>query len=153
MQLDDPLVDALRAGLEVFMRHSTRNVIRFSKESGLSVSQIGALFRIDRKEACGVSDIGDDLGITSAAASQMLDRLVHQKLILRSEDQHDRRLKQIVLTAKGRQVLQASLQAGQSWLSDLANALTAAEKKQVMAAMHALIEKANQFEPQPDPER
>jgi DNA-binding MarR family transcriptional regulator len=153
MQLNEPLVGALRAGLEVFMRHSMRNVIRFSKESGLSVSQIGALFRIDRKEACGVSDIGDDLGMTSAAASQMLDRLVHQNLILRSEDQHDRRLKQIVLTAKGRQVLQASLQAGQSWLSDLANALTAAEKKQVLAALHILIEKANQLELQPDPER
>ena len=99
----DPFVASLWEWIEVFMRRSMSNFILYSKESGLSMSQIGALFQI-RRGASGVSDIGDDLGVTSAAASQMLERLVQQQLILRSEDPHDRRVKQIVLTEKGRQI-------------------------------------------------
>jgi DNA-binding MarR family transcriptional regulator len=145
MQPIDPFVATLQKWIEVFMRRSMRNFICYSKEAGLSMSQIGALFHICRG-ASGVSDIGDDLGVTSAAASQMLERLVRQELIVRSEDPQDRRVKQIVLTDKGRQTLQESLQARQGWLDDLANTLSAGEKEQIMAALNILIDKASQLD-------
>jgi DNA-binding MarR family transcriptional regulator len=150
MQSDKELIDALQAGLHVFMHRSMRNVIRFAKESGLSMSQMGALFHIDRQGACGVSDIGDDLGISHAASSQMLERLVQQELITRSEDPHDRRLKHIVLTDKGSALLHDSLQARQSWLTDLANSLDDDEKQQVLAALTLLLAKARQLDETPE---
>jgi DNA-binding MarR family transcriptional regulator len=153
MQPDEVFLGTLREWIDVCMRRSMRNFIHYSKESGLSMSQIGALFYIHRQGACGVAEVGDDLGVTSAAASQMLERLVHQNLISRSEDPRDRRGKQILLTSKGRQVLQDSLHARQRWLAGLANSLTADEKKQVRLALNILIEKANRLEPQPEPER
>jgi DNA-binding MarR family transcriptional regulator len=129
------------------MRRSMRNFILFSKESGLSMSQIGALFQINRGGS-GVSDLGDGLGITSAAASQMIERLVQLELILRSEDLHDRRFKQMVLTDKGLRMLQESLNARQGWLTEMADTLSDGEKEQIMAALNILIEKANQLETQ-----
>ncbi len=153
MQPDEVFLGTLREWIDVFMRRSMRNFIHYSKESGLSMSQIGALFYIHRQGACGVSEVGDDLGVTSAAASQMLERLVNQNLISRSEDPRDRRVKQILLTPKGRQVLQDSLHARQRWLDGLADSLTADEKKQIRLALNILIEKANRLEPQPEPER
>jgi DNA-binding MarR family transcriptional regulator len=83
----------------------------------------------------------------------MLERLVQQELILRSEDPHDRRFKQIVLTDKGRRILQESLHARQGWLDDLAHTLSAGEKEQIVAALNILIDKANQLEQHPEPER
>ncbi len=142
----DPFVKTLREWIEVFMRRSMRNFILYSKESSLSMSQIGALFQINRG-ACGVSDLGDGLGITSAAASQMIERLVQLDLILRSEDLHDRRFKQIILTDKGRRILHESLNARQGWLNDLAVTLSDSEKVQIIAALNILIIKANQLEP------
>ena len=141
----DPFIVTLRKWIEIFMRHSMRNFIHYSKESGLSMSQIGALFHIHRG-ASGVSDLGDDLGVTSAAASQMLERLVQSQLILRSEDPHDRRVKQLILTDKGRHILQESLHARQSWLDDLAGALSPAEKDQIITSLNILIDKASQLE-------
>ena len=88
MQPTDAFESTLYRWVEIFMRRSMRSFIHFTKESGLSMSQIGALFHIYRG-ASGVSDIGDDLGITSAAASQMLENLVRQQLILRSENQRE----------------------------------------------------------------
>jgi DNA-binding MarR family transcriptional regulator len=99
MQPTDAFENTLQKWVEVFMRRSMRSFIFYSKESGLSISQIGALFHIFRG-ASGVSDIGDDLGITSAAASQMLDHLVRLQLVLRSENQQDRRVKQLVRSGR-----------------------------------------------------
>ncbi len=128
------------------MRRSMRHFMRYSRESGLSMSQVGALFHIHREGNCGVSDLGDNLGVSSAAASQMLERLVQQGLILRSEAPNDRRAKQLVLTEKGRQVVQESIHARQGWLNDLAAMLSAEEKAQVIAALGILLEKINRLE-------
>jgi DNA-binding MarR family transcriptional regulator len=146
MDPNDPLVSTLHSWTKIFMRHSMREFILYSKQCGLSMSQIGALFRINESKS-RVSRLGGGLGITNAAVSQMLDRLVQQGLILRSEDPDDRRAKQLVLTDRGRQILDESLQARQSWINGLSEVLSAEEKKQVIAALNLLIKKANQLEP------
>jgi len=147
MQPTDAFESTLYKWVEIFMRRSMSSFLHYSKESGLSMSQIGALFHIF-KGAGGVSDIGDGLGITSAAASQMLENLVRQQLILRSENQQDRRVKQLVLTDKGRRILQESIHARQGWLEDLAKELSPAEKEQVNTALLILIDKTNHLEKQ-----
>jgi DNA-binding MarR family transcriptional regulator len=149
MSTSDQLTAALREWVGVSMRRSMRHLLLYSRESGLSMSQMGALLLVHRKGVGGVSDIGDHLGITSAAASQMLERLVQQGIVVRSEDPHDRRVKQIALTQKGRRILQESIQARQSWVDDLARLLTPAEQKQVTAALNMLVEKSGQLETVP----
>jgi DNA-binding MarR family transcriptional regulator len=145
MHSDDSFVSILRTWIEVFMRRSMHNFLRYSKESGLSMSQIGALFHIHR-ESLGVSGLGDHLGISKAAASQMLERLVQQKLILRTEDPQDRRSKRIVLTEKGCRTLHKSMDARQEWLNDLATTFSTSEKEQIISVLNILIEKAKQVE-------
>jgi DNA-binding MarR family transcriptional regulator len=72
----------------------------------------------------------------------MLERLVQLKLVTRTEDPSDRRVKLIVLTDKGRQILQEGNLAGRSWLEDLARSMSAEEQEQVQKAVLVLIEKA-----------
>jgi DNA-binding MarR family transcriptional regulator len=143
MQHPNPFVATLQQWIEVSMHRSMRDFIRFARESGLSMSQMGTLFHLHGRGSCGVTDLGDHLGVTSAAASQMLERLSQQGLILRTEDPSDRRVKQIILTDKGHQVLQESIRARQSWLYDLAGTLSDAEKEASITALSVLIEKAN----------
>lgn len=138
----EPFVGTLQAWIEVSMRRSMHNFIRYTRASGLSMSQLGALFHIHREGSSDVTGLGDHLGVTSAAASQMLDRLLQQELISRSEDPNDRRVKQISLTEKGFQVLHEGIRARQDWLNDLAQALSPAEKEQIRAALEILIDKA-----------
>ena len=145
MQQSDLMTAALQEWVAVFMRRSMRNFIRYTRDSGLSMSQIGALFHIHREGSGGVTDLGDSLGVTSAAASQMLERLVQQDLILRTEDQVDRRVKQLALTEKGTRVIQESIHARQGWLDDLAKMLSPTEKEQVVAALEILIDKAKRL--------
>jgi len=148
----DPFVATLHNWIEIFMDRSMRDFINYARQNGLSMSQLGALFHLHHKGCAGVTDLGAHLGVTNAAVSQMLDRLVQQELILRSEDPVDRRVKQIVLTEKGLQVLQESIQARQRWLLDLAGSLSAPEKDQITQGLNILIDKANQLKPLVDPQ-
>ncbi len=151
--MSDTFSSTLNNTVAIFVRRSMQNYFRYIKDSGFSMSQVSALFFLYRKGSSGVSDIGEEMGVTSAAASQMLDRLVQQGLITRSEDPHDRRLKQIVLTDKGRRtldIIRENLHARHgAWEDTLAASLSPAQQEQVEAALKILIEKAGQLEERP----
>jgi DNA-binding MarR family transcriptional regulator len=146
MQPDDTFTTTLQEWVDVFMRRSMNNFISYARNSGLSMSQIGALFHIHHGGGCGVTELGNHLGITSAAASQLLERLVLQDLILRSEDPADRRVKQLVVTDKGIRTLQESIHARQGWLNDLKRTLSTSEKEQIVAALKILIDEIKHME-------
>jgi DNA-binding MarR family transcriptional regulator len=145
MQSNDELVAALRRWTGALMRRNMQDFVLFSRKSGITPPQIGALFRID-KGGVNVSDLGGDLGITSAAASQMLQRLVQQQLIVRTEDTEDRRVKRMALTAKGRKILQEYMQIRNRWMDDLASALSDREKDQVANALNMLVDRAEKLD-------
>lgn len=144
----DPFIAALNEWLEVSRRNSMHHFFRFARESGLSMSHFGAMFHILHSGSCGVTDLGEHLGVSSAASSQMLDRLVERDLILRSEDPNDRRGKQIALTEKGRQLLKEGVQARQDWMRDLAETLTPSEKETILAGLTLLNTQIKQLSPQ-----
>jgi DNA-binding MarR family transcriptional regulator len=145
MSDNDPLITTLEEWIDVFMHHSMRNFIHYARKSGLTMSQLGTLFHLNSEGTTGVTDLGEHLGVTSAGASQLLDRLVQQGLIQRTEDPQDRRVKQIVLTDEGCRIFEESVHARQGWLDDLVNVIPDNEKASITTALNTLIERANQI--------
>ena len=152
MKQDDSILTLLHSFKSVFMQHSMHNAMRYSRGSGCSMSQLGTLMIIHKRGTSAVSDIGEALGVSNAAASQMLERLLQEGLIFRTEDPEDRRVKQIKLTEKGFEMLEGSMQARHSWLKNLAAGLSAAEKEKITEALQILIKKAEEIEPEVDTE-
>ncbi len=152
MTASDLFLAAMQEWAGVFMRNSMRNFLLFSREKGVSMPQIGALFRIRRGD-CSVSDISGELNITNAAASQMLETLVQQEFIRRTEDPNDRRAKKLVLTEKGRKLLLDGIRARQGWIIHVVDLLTPQEQAQITAALRLLAEKTGEYEKHawPDP--
>lgn len=133
------LADALIEWSEVFMHSQMTGLVAYARHRGISVSQAGTLFRLHgHRHPKGVSDIGDHLGVSSAAASQLLDRLVQQGLVLRSEDPDDRRAKQLSLTDKGREFVAGGMEGRRHWLSAIADAMTEEERGIVLSGLHIL---------------
>ncbi len=131
--------------IELFMHRSMRSFVRYARQRGLSMSQMATLFQISHRDKLAVSDIGGDLGVSNAAASQLLDRLVQQGLVLRYENPQDRREKQLVLTDLGRQVLLESGRTRLAWLEALAATLTLEEQVKIIEALNILMEHTNQL--------
>lgn len=147
MTISEQFNQVLRDWSETFMRRSMHDFVQFSKDSGLSMTQINTLFRLHHAGMCGVTEVGDHLGVTNAAASQMVDRLVQQGLIERAEDPSDRRVKQLSLTTKGQRLVLDSIEARRCWMEQLTDLLNADELEQIIQALTILTRTARSLEP------
>jgi DNA-binding MarR family transcriptional regulator len=136
------LMDVIREWSEVFMQRSMREFKRFMDETGLSFSQINILMRLVHRGSTGVSEIGEQLGVTNAAASQAVDRLVGLGLIERTEDPEDRRAKRLALTQKGRTLIEQGVEARSKWIEGLTDALTPEQQNSIISALTLLTEAA-----------
>ena len=135
------LTEVIHEWSEVFMRRSGRDFKRCLDETGLSFSQFIVLMRLYHGSKSDVSGIGTQLGITNAAASQSIDRLVNLGLIERTEDPDDRRAKQLVLTRKGQALIRKSVEVRSQWIESLTEALPP-EQQQVTILALTLLTKA-----------
>jgi len=147
MTISEQFNQVLRDWSETFMRRSMHDFVQFSKASGLSMTQIHTLFRLHHAGMCGVTEVGDNLGVTHAAASQMVDRLVQQGLIERAEDPSDRRVKQLSLTSEGRRLVLDSIEARRHWMEQLTDFLDPEELEQIIQALTILTRTAHRLEP------
>ena len=147
MSSSDPFIAGFHEWMEIFMHHSMRGYMHYAREKGLSRSMIGTLFHLSHRDHAGVTDLGDHLGVSSAAASQMLERLVEEGMIRRIEDPDDRRMKKITLTKEGTRVMKESISARLGWIDALEEILSEEEKEQITKAMQLLKEKARLIEP------
>src|SRR5512133_1673266 len=120
MEPRDILTQRLGEWQHVVMRHSMHALFHYSRRSGMSMPQLMTLFKIHRSHHCGVTTVGEELGVTSAAASQMLDRLVQLGLVERREDPEDRRGKVISLSPEGERIMREAVAAQRGWIRSLA---------------------------------
>jgi DNA-binding MarR family transcriptional regulator len=117
-----------------------------ARATGLSMPQFSILMQLYYRGFCGISDISDRFEISSAAASQHVDNLVHQGLIGRTEDPRDRRAKQIQLSDKGRALIEQSFSVRYEWLDRLAKAIDPKDKEKVAEALTVLTEAARNLD-------
>jgi len=134
--------EVIREWSEVFMQRSMRDFRKFMEETGLSFSQINILMRLLHGRRIGVSEIGEQLGVTNAAASQAVDRLVGMDLIERTEDPIDRRAKRLALTRKGRALIEKGIEVRSQWIEGLTDALTPEQQSLIISALTLLTEAA-----------
>jgi len=139
------LSDAVREWSEVFMRRSGHDFRRFMDDTGLSFTQINILMRLLHGEICSISDIGGQLGVTNAAASQTVDQMVQMGLIKRTEDPNDRRAKQLTQTPKGRTLLEKGIKARGEWIESVTDALSLEQQNMIILAITLLTEAANKI--------
>jgi DNA-binding MarR family transcriptional regulator len=136
------LTDVISEWSEIFMQRSMRDFKRFMDETGLSFSQISILMRLVHEKGTGVSEIGEQLGVTNAAASQAVERLVQLDLIERTEDPEDRRAKRLALTKKGRALIEQGIEARSKWIEGLMDVLTPEQQNMIILALTLLTEAA-----------
>ncbi len=136
------LTEVVREWSEVFMHRSGRDFRRFMEETGLSFSQLSVLMRLFHRGNCGVSEIGGQLGVTNAAASQTVDHLVRLGLIIRTEDPEDRRAKQLALTNKGRELINRGIETRSEWVEGLTDALSKEQQDMIIHALTLLTKAA-----------
>jgi DNA-binding MarR family transcriptional regulator len=120
------------------------------EESGLSLTQVKALIALDdeRGGPRPIRGLAEELGITAPAATRAVDALVERRLVSRSEDPDDRRVRRIAITDAGRRLVGELASRRAAGLEAFAEGLSAAQRRRLLAALDALLE-GDDFAPRP----
>jgi DNA-binding MarR family transcriptional regulator len=146
MTKPNQFTQAVRAWVDISAQRSMRGWSHHAKATGLSMPQFSLMMQLYYRGACGLSEISERFEITSAAASQHVDNLVQAGLIERTEDPHDRRAKNIQLSAKGKSLIDKGIGERYRWIDQLAEGLSEKEREGIAEALMALTEAARKLD-------
>ena len=126
--------------------------MQFIQEHDLSFIQLNSLMFIHRPGCSNIQNLADYIGVTKAAVSQMVDRLVESGLISREEDPIDRRSKLICLSETGEKLVQKAVLTRRKWVPDLAVSLTDTQVEEACQIFEIVNEKLKQIQEGLNPE-
>ena len=111
--------------------------------SHLTLTQIKILMLLSRHGNVSGVELAGMLGVGLAALSGMVDRLVAQDPVARTEDVHDRRVRRIGLTRAGSELIGGIFDAGMEKQRKLLSRLSAEQLRLIAEATHLLVEAAS----------
>jgi DNA-binding MarR family transcriptional regulator len=125
--------------------HDQGEQLQALEESGLTMSQCKALLALagpgESAEPRHIGEIADRLGLSLPAMSRAVDGLVRKRLITRVEDEEDRRVRRVALTAKGEQFVGKLVSLRLASLERFISSLTAPQRRKLDAALEVLLER------------
>ncbi len=108
--------------------------------------QFSILMQLHHKGPCGLSEISERFDISSAAASQLVDKLVQSNYLERAEDPSDRRAKLLRLSENGAKLVDDGIPERYRWMDELASKLDAGDRVKVVEALEILTKAAQNLE-------
>jgi DNA-binding MarR family transcriptional regulator len=131
-------VQSVRDIIETLTLRSMEGWRHFIRDQGLSMPQAALLMRLYHGGGAEVHDIGRHLEVTSAAASQQVERLVQEGYVERLESPEDRRVRRISLTDKGRSAVERGVAERTRWVDDLVGFIPPSSRGAVLKGLDAL---------------
>jgi DNA-binding MarR family transcriptional regulator len=111
--------------------------------TGLSLAQVKSLFILagcsENEGAISVNAVSERLGLSLSATSRALDGLARQKLVQRTEDPDDRRVRRLQLTAKGDRLVNNLVALRRAGLERFVKTLDDEQRSSLDAALEAIL--------------
>ena len=101
----ESVVDAVLSASRVLVAVAARSLADMAEE--VTLTQYRTLIVIASRGPQNLAGLAEAVGVTPATATRMCDRLVRKALIRRREERGDRRQLRLVLTDKGRMLVDA----------------------------------------------
>jgi DNA-binding MarR family transcriptional regulator len=147
MQATEAQVSAAQLASELLsfwhflMRGSSKAFYGLLAELDLSMTDIKALHTLDDasdEAGCSVKQLSEQLGLSLPGCSRAVETLLQRGYLRRHEDEHDRRVKRVLLTEEGRSVVRRIEVARLAGLEEFTSAMTPEQRAQLSAALHGL---------------
>ena len=136
----------LHAWFALFTNRYMRSFHSVSKATGLSRAQYDFLTELYHEGECTISHISERFDISNAAASQLVEKLVHAGYLERAEDPSDRRAKLLKLSPSGAKLVDEGINERYRWMDELTKNLSAEERAKVAEALNILIDAARKVD-------
>ena len=132
----------LLAVMLYIQKHSGHDFYELVEELDLTLTQLKTLHVLDLVTGeASVKDVGEALGLSFPAASRTVDGLLRRGYVERREDEQDRRVKRLRLTAAGRDAVERLNRARLAGLEEFASTLSDAQRSRLSGAIASLLER------------
>jgi DNA-binding MarR family transcriptional regulator len=134
------LADEMMVFFASTMRTAQGEVFRLVDELELTMTQLKMLFVLaGAEEDLTPSELARHLGLSPAATGRAVDGLARREIVSRREDEADRRVKRLALTAHGREVVERVSAARRAGLLRLTETLDPGQREALSAALAPLL--------------
>ena len=131
-------------------RQANRTLGQYAAEvwidSGLTIPQLKSLFFIASKGSTSFRRLAEALGVTPPNVTGIIDRLVEQGLVSRTENPEDRRIMLLQATDKGRNILANLRESGLNHMTQILTLLSLEELSSLVQGLSAFIKAAKAYE-------
>ncbi len=131
---------ALAEFLHRFMTAAKTNATDFLAGTDLTFSQLKVLFTVGSHDrALSVNEIAERIHLSLAATGRTVDKLVGADLVNRREDDTDRRVKRISLTAAGQRFIDSERAVKEQTITSFVDTLPADVSDQLRHALNRIL--------------
>jgi len=117
-------------------------------DSGLTLTQLKSLFLIANKESTNFRKLAKALGVTPSNVTGIVDRLVEQGLVSRTQNPKDRREMTLQATGKGKALVSNLKEAGIKRMTQILSLLSLGELSALAKGLSAFIRAADSYKRQ-----
>jgi DNA-binding MarR family transcriptional regulator len=140
IELSRQVSDILSQLAGEIVRASAADMLRLLQREEMSMPRAVALMFLERQQTASISDISNYLNLSLGNTSHLVDQLVCGGYVTRTEHPDDRRLKLIMLTAKGLGFVQEIKQVRITDMAQRLEHLPAPLLETAFATMSAVLE-------------
>jgi MarR family transcriptional regulator, organic hydroperoxide resistance regulator len=111
-------------------------------ELELTIGQVKSLFYLQHEGSTNLGQLATALEVTPPNVTGIIERLVEQGLVSRTENPENRRMLMVQLTEKGRDLIMKLHDSGSGMMSLLLNRLSVADLQALVQGITAIINAA-----------
>jgi DNA-binding MarR family transcriptional regulator len=140
-----PLGRLIGTFMAALHRHDHGRTLPILHRSGLTTPQLATLEVL--REPKTVSAVAGELGLSLPATSQMVDKLVRKRLVRRAQGVTDRRQRSVVVTSRGRALMEGIDEARAARFEASLAALPAPTRARLDAALAEVVRALHAAQP------
>jgi DNA-binding MarR family transcriptional regulator len=115
-----------------------RSQMRSQGAPDLTVPQFRTLAFVNRNQGSPLCKVADHMGLTPPSASTLVDGLIKRGMMTREDQPDNRRRVRLVVTSRGRAILEASRRGTMAYLAEKLSSVSADNRELIVKAMQAL---------------
>jgi DNA-binding MarR family transcriptional regulator len=138
----EPVIDAVLSASRVLVAVAARSIAGVGED--VTLPQYRTLVVLASRGPQSLAALAEAIGVTSATATRMCDRLVRKGLIRRRTERNDRRQLRVGLTPQGRALVDTVTEKRRQEIADIVEGIPRDEQAVVVQALNRLADAAGE---------
>ena len=120
--------------------------VRLWEHQGLTLPQLRLMHMLLARDHISVGQVAQELMITPASVTGLIDRLVLRALVEREHDRNDHRVVRLTITANGHQLIEELESAASAYLAGIFERMDEASVNRLVESLQAFVVAATSAE-------